>query len=104
MKDGLEIIGWYHSHPLFPPNPSACDVTNQFNFQELFNSRNEGLNPFIGLIISPYDKKLPDENSLCLWFVVESKTSEVTPYLLLTERSEEYSEKFIKRIVKAKFY
>jgi len=26
---GLKIVGWYHSHPLFEPEPSLRDVNNQ---------------------------------------------------------------------------
>lgn len=34
--EGLIICGWYHSHPIFEPDPSFTDVENQHNLQELY--------------------------------------------------------------------
>jgi len=47
--DGLSVVGWYHSHPVFATQPSVRDVTNQGAYQRLF----EGT-PFIGAIVGPY--------------------------------------------------
>ena len=30
---GLKVIGWYHSHPVFDPNPSVRDMETQLKFQ-----------------------------------------------------------------------
>ena len=30
---GLKVIGWYHSHPVFNPNPSVRDMETQLKFQ-----------------------------------------------------------------------
>lgn len=35
-QQGLSAVGWYHSHPTFPPNPSIRDIENQANYQKLF--------------------------------------------------------------------
>jgi proteasome lid subunit RPN8/RPN11 len=31
--DGLQVVGWYHSHPTFEAIPSMCDVDNQVRTQ-----------------------------------------------------------------------
>ena len=33
---GLKVIGWYHSHPVFDPNPSVRDMETQLKFQVTF--------------------------------------------------------------------
>lgn len=35
-RRGLARVGWYHSHPVFRPNPSLKDMDNQRNQQALF--------------------------------------------------------------------
>jgi len=30
---GLRVVGWYHSHPTFQPQPSVIDINNQFMSQ-----------------------------------------------------------------------
>lgn len=48
-KSGYQVVGWYHSHPTFVPNPSLRDLETQARYQELFGSQ-----PFVAIIISPY--------------------------------------------------
>jgi proteasome lid subunit RPN8/RPN11 len=36
LKYNLEVVGWYHSHPLFRPDPSTTDIINQHQYQQLF--------------------------------------------------------------------
>ena len=62
-SNGMEVVGWYHSHPRFQPDPSITDIENQSNYQELFRAdslkpENDGLCPFVGLIIGTYDGML----------------------------------------------
>ena len=68
----LRVVGWYHSHPTFVPNPSLIDLVNQKNYQAFFRSNEmeeivtgmtaEGLDeektkaaivsePFVGVIV-----------------------------------------------------
>ncbi len=59
---GMTVVGWYHSHPRFQPDPSITDIENQNNYQELLRSEilkseNNALCPFVGLIIGTYDGK-----------------------------------------------
>lgn len=30
---GFSVVGWYHSHPTFHPNPSVRDINTQDQFQ-----------------------------------------------------------------------
>ncbi|CAO3623634.1 unnamed protein product [Mucor hiemalis] len=55
-KKGLSVVGWYHSHPTFEPEPSIRDIENQGMYQELFRQPS-GLEPFIGIIITPYNSR-----------------------------------------------
>ena len=32
-QDGYKVVGWYHSHPKFPTNPSTIDIENQYAYQ-----------------------------------------------------------------------
>ncbi|ELU16359.1 hypothetical protein CAPTEDRAFT_227777 [Capitella teleta] len=48
---GYDVVGWYHSHPVFEPNPSVRDLETQQKYQEWFAK--EG-SPFVGLIVSPW--------------------------------------------------
>ncbi|KAJ3224168.1 hypothetical protein HK099_000159 [Clydaea vesicula] len=50
---GYVVVGWYHSHPTFIPNPSIRDIENQSAYQSLFR-REDGIEPFIGIIVNPY--------------------------------------------------
>ncbi|XP_054645429.1 histone H2A deubiquitinase MYSM1 isoform X2 [Dunckerocampus dactyliophorus] len=57
---GLSVVGWYHSHPSFHPNPSMRDINTQDQFQSYFS---RGGAPFIGMIVSPYDPTNPSPHS-----------------------------------------
>lgn len=32
-EKGMAVVGWYHSHPTFEPNPSVRDIENQSSYQ-----------------------------------------------------------------------
>ncbi|MBN3292930.1 MYSM1 deubiquitinase, partial [Polypterus senegalus] len=51
-RRGYSVVGWYHSHPAFDPNPSLRDIDTQAKFQTYFT---RGGAQFIGMIISPYN-------------------------------------------------
>ncbi|RKP14867.1 hypothetical protein BJ684DRAFT_18760 [Piptocephalis cylindrospora] len=53
-------VGWYHSHPMFRPDPSVRDVQTQANYQSLFQSDQGGPCPFVGAILQPYDLDDPE--------------------------------------------
>lgn len=35
---GLSVVGWYHSHPAFDPNPSVRDIDTQAKYQVRTNT------------------------------------------------------------------
>ena len=78
-KDGLQIVGWYHSHPTFQPIPSAVDVNNQWNYQHLFKGNARESSPFVGLIVSPYNLALPTTEAEFKWFYVEGSSAQPLP-------------------------
>ncbi|RUS73833.1 hypothetical protein EGW08_018401 [Elysia chlorotica] len=57
---GMQVVGWYHSHPTFSPDPSVRDIETQQKFQYWFS---KGGNHFVGVIISPYNTLSPSVNS-----------------------------------------
>jgi proteasome lid subunit RPN8/RPN11 len=92
---GLQVVGWYHSHPRFRPDPSITDIRNQRQHQTLANdiggsssslaghsvkeeghccdvsSSNTNSNmPFVGLIISTFDAEVDEFASVHQWFNV----------------------------------
>ena len=50
-QKGLRVVGWYHSHPVFRPEPSLRDIENQQNFQHFNRDEHSGSEPFVGFII-----------------------------------------------------
>ncbi|DAZ94323.1 TPA: hypothetical protein N0F65_012126, partial [Lagenidium giganteum] len=77
----LEVVGWYHSHPAFAPDPSVRDIENQSNYQQLFQRRQnvpdgekaEVMEPFVGLIVGTYDTKRDTPVSLFRYFHVRGE-------------------------------
>ncbi|KAJ2011152.1 hypothetical protein IWW57_006711 [Coemansia sp. S610] len=70
MGAGLRVVGWYHSHPTFRPDPSIIDIENQTAYQTLFRDGDSSEEPFVGAIVGPYDPELPGPVSVFNWFYV----------------------------------
>lgn len=49
LKQNLFKVGWYHSHPTSPPEPTLRDIEHQLQYQMKFSAKN----PMLGLICSP---------------------------------------------------
>ncbi|KAI9921581.1 hypothetical protein PsorP6_001187 [Peronosclerospora sorghi] len=75
----LEVVGWYHSHPAFAPDPSVRDIENQTSYQQLFQrpsaqdpsgkkEDNKPSEPFVGLIVGTYDTRRNTPVSLFRFF------------------------------------
>lgn len=77
-KLGLGVVGWYHSHPVFRPDPSVVDLENQRNYQRLFRNSSELAAPFVGVIIGPYDPAMPGPVSCINCFHVPEPFSTAT--------------------------
>ncbi|KAI4461922.1 swi/snf complex-related [Holotrichia oblita] len=48
--EGLDIIGWYHSHPSFAPEPSQQDIDTQLSVQQWIGYEK----PCVGIILTPF--------------------------------------------------
>ncbi|KAI9313835.1 hypothetical protein BX666DRAFT_1863795 [Dichotomocladium elegans] len=103
----LTVVGWYHSHPTFVPDPSITDLENQRNYQILCREKCESLGrtfePFVGAIVGPYDPRLPGSASVINWFYVSNSLDERwIPKRLVyelqedTELSTEHSERLLR--------
>ncbi|RKP38142.1 hypothetical protein BJ085DRAFT_28983 [Dimargaris cristalligena] len=68
----LQVVGWYHSHPCFLPDPSLVDLENQCSYQALFRNQESNTEPFVGAIVGPYDPQLPGSVSVVNWFYVDT--------------------------------
>ena len=64
----MVVVGWYHSHPKFRPDPSITDIFNQSQYQHLMRDELSGLEPFVGLIVSTFDAMRPTSRSIHKWF------------------------------------
>ena len=89
--DGLRVVGWYHSHPVFVTHPSLRDVENQANYQGLFEGASirdgdgvgAGAAPFVGGIVGPYNDENADATSDVRWFhVVDGGSGDARPFEL----------------------
>ncbi|XP_005398546.1 PREDICTED: histone H2A deubiquitinase MYSM1 isoform X2 [Chinchilla lanigera] len=69
---GYSVIGWYHSHPAFDPNPSLRDIDTQAKYQSYFSRRGA---KFIGMIISPYNRNNPLPYSQITCLVISEEIS-----------------------------
>jgi len=84
IGQGLAVVGWYHSHPKFQPDPSVTDIENQQNYQRLYDSvssspivtGNENICPFVGLIVGTYGLRNPSSASVMRWFHITNLKKE----------------------------
>ncbi|XP_069126151.1 deubiquitinase MYSM1-like [Argopecten irradians] len=71
------VVGWYHSHPTFAPNPSIRDIETQLKFQEWFS---KGGSKFVGVIVSPYNRQNPSLYSEFQCLTIGQERSETNMY------------------------
>ncbi|XP_010982869.3 deubiquitinase MYSM1 isoform X1 [Camelus dromedarius] len=76
---GYSVIGWYHSHPAFDPNPSLRDIDTQAKYQSYFS---RGGAKFIGMIVSPYNRNNPLPYSQITCLVISDEISPDGSYRL----------------------
>jgi protein MYSM1 len=82
-EKNMAVVGWYHSHPTFIPDPSLVDIENQCNYQKLCRDECHTptepaitVEPFVGAIVGPYDPMLPASASVINWFHVGNDWNE----------------------------
>ncbi|CAN7991165.1 unnamed protein product, partial [Ixodes hexagonus] len=66
----LTVVGWYHSHPRAPPQPSLRDCNCQLDYQITMKGESDSsYTPCVGLICSPYvkDESCVDAKYLAYW-------------------------------------
>lgn len=49
-EKGLDILGWFHTHPTFAPEPSQQDLETQQTLQQWIGNKK----PCVGVILSPF--------------------------------------------------
>lgn len=56
LEKNIQLVGWYHSHPRFSPQPTLRDCDKQMDYQiKLRGSSDSTYTPCVGLIFSSYD-------------------------------------------------
>jgi len=94
-RRGMCAVGWYHSHPVFKPEPSVRDIENQQNFQHLFTDKATKDEPFLGVIIAPYDSAQPSRDvseMRCFWITRSHKKENYLGTPMAAEVTEQDSQ------------
>ncbi|XP_065343263.1 histone H2A deubiquitinase MYSM1-like isoform X2 [Cloeon dipterum] len=94
---GLEVVGWYHSHPTFLPNPSVQDMETQVRVQNWFEKTDA---PFVGMIVAPYynGNKTLASSYKCLTMTEEEGDTKPYQFPVMVAPSQSYSESLLRRI------
>ncbi len=67
---GHDVVGWYHSHPRAPPQPSKDDISRQLDYQVMMKGASESAYiPCIGVIICELYTKIVCCNVSCGSFI-----------------------------------
>ena len=75
-NDNLSILGWFHSHPVFAPEPSQQDIDTQLSLQKLIQKES----PCIGIILSPFSSQLLVSSPFrCI--IVQRKMEEIDQFV-----------------------
>ncbi|RUS78538.1 hypothetical protein EGW08_013716 [Elysia chlorotica] len=62
-QKGMMVVGWYHSHPTCPPDPSLRDLDCQMAYQLRMRGSGAIYLPCVGFILSPFEKFPPKQDS-----------------------------------------
>eukprot|EP01102_Stenamoeba_stenopodia_P000573 TRINITY_DN1055_c0_g1_i3.p1 TRINITY_DN1055_c0_g1~~TRINITY_DN1055_c0_g1_i3.p1 ORF type:complete len:385 (-),score=98.96 TRINITY_DN1055_c0_g1_i3:126-1280(-) len=98
---GMQVVGWYHSHPLFQPDPSVRDIQTQKTYQHLFRDEKSGANCFVGAIDATYDNRVPTLESIFNWFFTREENGKDIPFCFSYEivEDETVSEQLSQKMV-----
>ncbi|XP_071502799.1 MPN domain-containing protein-like [Diadema antillarum] len=76
---GLQLVGWYHSHPCSPAQPSLRDIASQMDHQLKLKGDGMSYQPCVALICAPYNlhKATKDSQMKAFWVMppAEDKAS-----------------------------
>lgn len=66
---GLQLVGWYHSHPSSPAHPSLRDIECQMDHQLKLKGDGMSYQPCLALICAPYNlhKASKDSHTRAFW-------------------------------------
>ncbi|XP_065654976.1 MPN domain-containing protein isoform X3 [Hydra vulgaris] len=70
---GLVLLGWYHSHPFFQPDPSISDINSQLEYQKILKDGH--YEPCFGIIISPFESYKKESQFNAFWVREPSENS-----------------------------
>lgn len=87
-RQHVRMIGWYHSHPNFEPNPSLRDLETQTVYQGLCRGVDGGVEAFVGLICNPYLAATESSSHIECFYVAQSEGNglERLPYRMSLEK------------------
>lgn len=54
----LQVVGWYHSHPVSEPKPSQSDILSQKKYQDAVKEIDVNAEPCVGVIVSKFYQHL----------------------------------------------
>ncbi|XP_038049071.1 MPN domain-containing protein-like isoform X2 [Patiria miniata] len=60
---GLQLVGWYHSHPCYPAQPSLKDIQTQMDYQLQMKGEGTVYQPCLALICAPFNLNKPQKES-----------------------------------------
>ena len=69
-RQQLTLVGWYHSHPSTPSEPSLGDIHSQVQYQNVLADDESGKQPCVGFVVSPYwPRPMSRESALSAFWV-----------------------------------
>ncbi|XP_071791843.1 MPN domain-containing protein-like [Asterias amurensis] len=60
---GLQLVGWYHSHPCYPAQPSLKDIQTQMDYQLQMKGEGTVYQPCLAFVCSPFNLHKPNKES-----------------------------------------
>ena len=72
----LQVVGWYHSHPVSEPKPSQSDILSQKKYQDAVKEIDVTAEPCVGVIVSKFHLLVPIVLVLqgCQWSQLDMST------------------------------
>lgn len=107
LEKNVQLVGWYHSHPRFSPQPTLRDCDKQMDYQiKLRGTSDSTYTPCIGLIFSSYeDDDVENEGKLLPFWVLpppENRPHELGRPMLMSwslQQDEKISAEFKQQMV-----